>query len=64
MEKILYAVTWVALQICGMYLSRNSSIDIVQEIKKLYPDHRRHEIENCSSKAAKFIEDIQALGLF
>lgn len=28
--------------------------------KKLYPEHRRHEIENCISKAAKFIEDIQA----
>ena len=28
--------------------------------KKLYPEHRREEIENCIVRAAEFIEKIQA----
>ncbi|RVW23150.1 Cycloartenol synthase [Vitis vinifera] len=39
----------------------SAAIQALTSFKKLYPDHRRHEIENCSSTAAKFIEDIQAL---
>ncbi|KAJ9693199.1 hypothetical protein PVL29_012091 [Vitis rotundifolia] len=38
----------------------SSAIQALTSFKKLYPEHRRHEIENCISKAAKFIEDIQA----
>ncbi|XP_034696603.1 cycloartenol synthase 2-like [Vitis riparia] len=38
----------------------SAAIQALTSFKKLYPEHRRHEIENCISKAAKFIEDIQA----
>ncbi|XP_034696190.1 cycloartenol synthase-like [Vitis riparia] len=38
----------------------SAAIQALTSFKKLYPKHRRHEIENCISKAAKFIEDIQA----
>ncbi|KAJ9693206.1 hypothetical protein PVL29_012093 [Vitis rotundifolia] len=38
----------------------SAAIQALTSFKKLYPDHRRHEMENCISKAAKFIEDIQA----
>ncbi|WJZ95711.1 hypothetical protein VitviT2T_014457 [Vitis vinifera] len=38
----------------------SAAIQALTSFKKLYPEHRRHEIENCISKAAKFIEEIQA----
>uniref|UniRef100_F6GYK3 Terpene cyclase/mutase family member n=1 Tax=Vitis vinifera TaxID=29760 RepID=F6GYK3_VITVI len=38
----------------------SAAIQALTSFKKLYPEHRRHEIENCISKAAKFIEDRQA----
>ena len=57
MEKILYAVTgWH----CRYAECTSAAIQALTSFKKLYPEHRRHEIENCISKAAKFIEDIQA----
>ena len=49
---------------CRYVECTSAAIQALTSFKKLYPDHRRHEIENCSSTAAKFIEDIQALGLF
>ncbi|TYI78649.1 hypothetical protein E1A91_D06G227500v1 [Gossypium mustelinum] len=37
----------------------SSSIQALAIFKKLYPGHRKIEIENCIRKAAKFIEDVQ-----
>ncbi|KAA3478426.1 lupeol synthase-like isoform X2 [Gossypium australe] len=37
----------------------SSSIQALVLFKKLYPEHRKNEIEICIRKAAKFIEDIQ-----
>ena len=38
----------------------SAAIQALTSFKKLYPEHRRHDIENCISKAAKFIKDAQA----
>ncbi|KNA23716.1 hypothetical protein SOVF_022560 [Spinacia oleracea] len=38
----------------------SAAIQALVSFKRLYPGHRREEIENCIKKAAKFIEDIQA----
>ncbi|XP_010271332.1 PREDICTED: cycloartenol Synthase isoform X2 [Nelumbo nucifera] len=38
----------------------SAAIQALASFKKLYPGHRREEIENCIRKAAKFIEKIQA----
>ena len=45
---------------CKCVECTSDAIQALTSFKKLYPEHRRHEIENCISKAAKFIEDIQA----
>ena len=45
---------------CRYVECTSAAIQALTSFKKLYPEHRRHEIENCISKAAKFIEDIQA----
>ncbi|RVX03778.1 Cycloartenol synthase [Vitis vinifera] len=45
---------------CRYVECTSSAIQALTSFKKLYPEHRRHEIENCISKAAMFIEDIQA----
>ena len=45
---------------CRCVECTSGAIQALTSFKKLYPEHRRHEIENCISKAAKFIEDIQA----
>ncbi|XP_052885391.1 beta-amyrin synthase-like [Gossypium arboreum] len=37
----------------------SSSIQALANFKKLYPGHRKIEIENCIRKAAKFLEDVQ-----
>ncbi|KAL6193212.1 hypothetical protein ACLB2K_034296 [Fragaria x ananassa] len=37
-----------------------AAIQALMLFKKLYPEHRREEIENCIVRAAKFIEKIQA----
>ncbi|PRQ51839.1 putative cycloartenol synthase [Rosa chinensis] len=38
----------------------SAAIQALTLFKKLYPGHRREEIENCIANAAKFIEKIQA----
>ncbi|XP_030971550.1 cycloartenol synthase-like isoform X4 [Quercus lobata] len=38
----------------------SAAIQALTLFKKLYPEHRREEIENCIAKAAEFIEKIQA----
>ncbi|KAL4629206.1 hypothetical protein ACB092_05G291200 [Castanea dentata] len=38
----------------------STAIQALTLFKKLYPEHRREEIENCIAKAAEFIEKIQA----
>ncbi|XP_055960214.1 cycloartenol synthase [Mercurialis annua] len=38
----------------------SAAIQALTSFKKLYPGHRREEIDNCIFKAAKFIEEIQA----
>ena len=45
---------------CRYVECTSAAIQALTSFKKLYPEHRRHEIENCISKAAKFIEEIQA----
>ncbi|ONK82041.1 uncharacterized protein A4U43_C01F35520 [Asparagus officinalis] len=37
----------------------SASIQALTSFKKLYPGHRREEIENCITKAVRFIEKIQ-----
>ncbi|KAG8058086.1 hypothetical protein GUJ93_ZPchr0002g24799 [Zizania palustris] len=37
----------------------SAAIQALTAFKKLYPGHRRSEVDNCISKAAKFIETIQ-----
>ncbi|KAK8943606.1 Cycloartenol synthase [Platanthera guangdongensis] len=37
----------------------SASIQALTSFKKIYPGHRREEIENCIKKAASFIENIQ-----
>jgi len=37
----------------------SSSIQALALFKKLYPEHRRKEVDNCISKGADFIESIQ-----
>ncbi|KAL6134824.1 hypothetical protein ACLB2K_067052 [Fragaria x ananassa] len=38
----------------------SAAIQALMLFKKLYPEHRREEIENCTVRAAEFIEKIQA----
>lgn len=38
----------------------SAAIQALAMFKKLYPGHRRDEIDNCIAKAADFIESIQA----
>ncbi|KAK7856909.1 cycloartenol synthase [Quercus suber] len=38
----------------------SAAIQALTLFKKLFPEHRREEIENCIAKAAEFIEKIQA----
>ena len=45
---------------CRYVECTSSAIQALTLFKKLHPEHRRHEIENCIFKAAKFIEDTQA----
>ncbi len=37
----------------------SAAIQALTAFKKLYPGHRKSEIDNCISKAASFIEGIQ-----
>ena len=38
----------------------SAAIQALASFKKLYPEHRKEEIENCIGKAVEFIEKIQA----
>ncbi|XP_066320895.1 cycloartenol synthase-like [Miscanthus floridulus] len=37
----------------------SAAIQALTSFRKLYPGHRRKEVDNCISKAANFIEDVQ-----
>jgi len=45
---------------CRYVECTSAAIQALTLFKKLYPGHRREEIENCIAKAAEFIEKIQA----
>ncbi|KAL0012882.1 hypothetical protein SO802_007990 [Lithocarpus litseifolius] len=40
----------------GYVKCTSAAIQALTLFKKLYPEHRREEIENCNAKAAEFIE--------
>lgn len=68
MFLIIYYLKWEKknLMLCWLeWLCRyaectSAAIQALTLFKKLYPGHRREEIENCIAKAARFIEKIQA----
>jgi cycloartenol synthase len=44
----------------GRYVECTSAaIQALTSFKKLYPGHRREDVDNCINKAANFIESIQ-----
>ncbi|XP_072991104.1 cycloartenol synthase-like [Typha latifolia] len=60
MELINPAETFGDIVIDYPYVECTSAaIQALASFKKLYPGHRREEIENCITKAARFIESIQ-----
>ena len=46
--------------LCRYVECTSAAIQALTLFKKLYPEHRREEIENCIAKAAEFIEKMQA----
>lgn len=46
--------------LCSYVECTSAAIQALKSFKKLYPGHRREEIERCIGKAAKFIEKMQA----
>lgn len=46
--------------LCRYVECTSAAIQALTLFKKLYPGHRREEIENCVAKAAEFIENKQA----
>lgn len=52
---------FLAKLFCRYVECTSAAIQALTSFKKLYPRHRREEIEHCISKAATFLEKIQEL---
>ena len=53
---IIYELWWISSYVeCT-----SAAIQALTAFKKLYPGHRREEVQRCIERAALFIEEIQA----